>query len=108
MTWYAAIFALLVKFWPAVLAVIVPYVAGALSDRAWSKATKTWIAFAVSIAVGLLGTLVAGIGLTPETLTIYTTTVFAISVLAHGEFRRHEITSVWLDRLLALGSKTPF
>jgi hypothetical protein len=106
MAWLIALWELFVRFWPIVgMSFVVPFAAGAIARCGWSKSAKTWTAFLVSIVVGILGTLVVGIALTPVTLGVFVVSVFTIAQLAYPEFKKLKITAAWLDALLAWGGK---
>jgi hypothetical protein len=91
---------MIVTYWPAIFGIGVPFLAGAIAKCNWSSSAKTWAAFGVSVLVGILGTLVAGLTLTPVTLTAFIVSVFTIAQLAYPEFKKHELTAKWLDALL--------
>lgn len=105
MAWLNALWGLVVHYWPAVLAVVLPFVVARIARSSWSGGAKTWTAFALSVLVGVVGTLVAGIPLTPETLGLFAAAVFTGSSLAYTLFRRAKMTNAWLEMLLAMGSQ---
>ena len=101
MAWLTALWALFVRFWPLVgMSLVVPFLAGAIAKTSWSKVAKTFTAFVVAIGVGILGTFVVKVPLTPETLEIFIVSVFTIAQLAYPIFKRVGITAGWLDELL--------
>jgi hypothetical protein len=100
--WLNALWDILVHFWPAVLGVGVPFVAGAIAECNWSKTAKTYAAFGVSIFVGILGTFVAGLAFAPVTLLAFIVSVFTIAQLAYPVMKdKIGFTAAWLDALLA-------
>jgi len=104
MIWLDALWRYVVTYWPVVMTVLLPFVVSAIARRSWSGRAKSWLALGLSMLVGVLGGFAAGVQLTPETIGIFTITVYGGVKLAYEVFRSIGITNSWLDDLLALGS----
>ena len=105
MTWTQALWVAVVNYWPLVFSVFLPFAVARIAACSWSTAAKTWTAVLLSLALGVLGTMVTGLAFTPETLIVFVTSAFTISSVAYAEFKRHKITADWLDRLLNGGAE---
>jgi hypothetical protein len=100
MAWLTALWNLLVHYWPAVFAVLLPFIANKLADSKATGPERGWIAAVLSLLVGVLAPLVAGIHLTPDTIIVFATAVFTSATTAYLVFKRFRVTCSWLDALL--------
>lgn len=92
------------RYWPVLIPILLPYLVALISRCEWSSTAKGWVAFAVCVAAGVIGALVAGIPLASATFTTWAAAVIAGTQVAYLVFRSNHITSSWLDALLAVGS----
>lgn len=107
MDWLNTLWALIVRYWPAVFTVALPFVVNLIAKCSWSSDAKAWLAFGLSAAIGILAPFVAGVPFSPETIVPFSTAVFGGTTLAYLVFKRYKITCAWLDKLLEWGSTNP-
>ena len=104
MAYLTAAWSLVASYWPALVAIALPFVVAWLARCTWSSSAKAWALFALALAVGVVGAF-ATFGVPPPTQVA----AFALAVYggAQGTYlvaRRFKLTSGWLDKLLAIGS----
>ena len=95
--WAVAIGALLVT-------VVIPYVVNLCANQDWPSEVKRWLALGLSLAVGVVAAVAAGIP-TPETLVSWALAAVGATQLAYGLFKNVGITDSWLDALLHVGEE---
>ena len=95
------------EYWPFLFTVALPFVIAAIAKAEWSSQAKSWLALGLSAVVGVVGAYVAGIPFTPANLVILAALVRTGTQVAYDLFKRAGITNVWLDELLAIGSRFP-
>lgn len=104
MAYLSAAWSLLAVYWPAVVAVLLPFVVALIARCSWSSAAKGWTAFGLSVVVGIVGAF-AVMGVPPPTaIATFALAVFGGCQTSYLVFRKVGITSEWLDRLLAIGN----
>lgn len=107
MEWLAAIWALVVQYWPQITSLALPFVVALIARCDWSGDAKFAVMLSLCLVVGIVSAFVAGVPLQPETLSRFVTVAWAATFLvaetAYRVFRRYSLTRSWLDKLLALG-----
>ena len=88
-------------YWPAALPIALPFVAEWVGSCGISSADKGWLAFFISLSVGTIGVLVAGV---PTALIL----PFAFAIVGgtlgcYRVFKTFGVTSAILDKLAAAG-----
>lgn len=106
MDWLIALWNLLVHYWPALLGVGLPFAVAVIARCDWSGEAKSWTAFGLSVALGVLAPFIAGLAFVPANIVAIATAAFTVCTLAYAAFKRVGITSKWLDALLEIGSLT--
>lgn len=95
---------ILVQWWPVLTTLVLPFVVSLIAKCSWSGAAKGWLAFGLSALVGVGAAFTAGVGFSPETLSLVILAAFGGVTLAYRMFSAFGITNAWLDALLNLGS----
>ena len=84
------------------MSVVIPYVVNLCARQEWSGEVKRWLAIGLSLAVGVIAGVAAGLP-TPETLVTWALAVVGATQVAYGLFKQIGVTDSWLEALLSIG-----
>lgn len=88
--------------WPLAIPIALPLLVELVSKCKASGVAKGWLAFGLSVAIGVVGVYASGLTLTPGSTAAFGGAVWAGSQLAYLAFKSSKVTSDFMERLLAI------